>query len=377
MADASRSSVASVKVEVPAEGNREIPIGAWTDKERRQHDAHLKAISRWQVDYVTGSVQSTRCTGTTANESKVCDACQELGDDESFKRAVRKVSHLVPNLQAVNAEAARQKAYEALLPEDKQRQLHVAREKFAPSTFRDVDGRELQKKLGDPLLFGVYTKLERGESTAAFLQLYKFAKEGKLKCYDTFADVCKVMADRIKHETDKNKKAKFGIRYPVNYLNFFTLLRSYGGESARQYGIITSALGGPSPRHLRSVLNISFTTLSDLLYSRTLVATSTDSLQNPSLIYENIARVKRYVDSISYKGPVCVGGDCTKVRSRLTYSNDYGSHIIGSTLSLDVCEVNGCEDIDTIIENVKGQRAMATQVRAILIKVCRLMLSCH
>lgn len=158
-------SVTSIKVEVPAEGNREIPIGAWTDEERRQHDGHLKAISRWEVDYVTGSVQATRCTGTTVNESKVCDACQELDNDESFKRAVRKVSHHVLKWHEVNAEVAHQKAYEALLPEDEQRQLHVVWEKYAPSTFRDVDGRELQKKLGDPLLFDVYTKLERGEST--------------------------------------------------------------------------------------------------------------------------------------------------------------------------------------------------------------------
>ncbi len=172
------------------------------------------------------------------------------------------------NLQEVNAEAAHQKANEALLPEDKQHQLHVAQEKFASSTFCDVDGCKLQKKLGNPLLFDVYTKLERGESSAAFLQLYKVAKEGKLKCYNTFTNVCKVMADRIKHKTDKNKNAKFGIRYPVNYLNFFTLLCSYGGESARQYGIITSALGGPSPQHLRSVPNmVSFTTLPDLSYS--------------------------------------------------------------------------------------------------------------
>jgi len=170
-------------------------------------------------------------------------------------------------LQEVNTKAAHQKANKALLPEDKQCQLHVAREKFAPSTFCDIDGHKLQKKLGNPLLFDVYTKLERGESTAAFLQLYKVAKEGKLKCYDTFTDVCKVMADRIKCKTDKNKNAKFGIRYPVNYLNFFTLLHSYGGESARQYGIITSALGGPFPQHLRSVPNmVSFTTLPDILY---------------------------------------------------------------------------------------------------------------
>src|ERR1700679_1199518 len=84
--------------------------------------------------------------------------------------------------------AAHQIHNETLLPKDKQRQLPVAREKFAPSTFRDVDGCELQKKLGVPLLFDVYAKLECGESTAAFLKLYKFAKEGKLKCYDTFTD---------------------------------------------------------------------------------------------------------------------------------------------------------------------------------------------
>jgi hypothetical protein len=75
MADASRIFV---KIETPAEGNREIPIAAWTDTERRRHDEHLRAISRWEVDYVTSSVQSTRCAGTTENESEICDACQEL-----------------------------------------------------------------------------------------------------------------------------------------------------------------------------------------------------------------------------------------------------------------------------------------------------------
>jgi hypothetical protein len=130
----------------------------------------------------------------------------------------------------------------------------VAREKYAPSTFRDVEGRALHQKLQDPLLFDVFSKLERGESTAAFLQLYKYAKDGQLKSYDSFTNICTVLADRIKRETDENQNAKFGIRYPANYLNFFTLMRSYGGESARQYGLLTGALGGPSPRHLRFVV---------------------------------------------------------------------------------------------------------------------------
>jgi hypothetical protein len=95
-----------------------------------------------------------------------------------------------------------------------------------------------------------------------------------------------------------------------------------------------------------------------------------DIMQNPSLIYENMARVKRLVDSIKYMGPIAIAGDCTKVRARLTYSNDFGSHIIGSTLPLDKCEVDSSDDIDEIIEKIANQKVLATQVRAILVKVC-------
>lgn len=73
--------------------------------------------------------------------------------------------------------------------------------------------------------------------------------------------------------------------------------------------------------------------------------------------------------SISYSGPLAVGGDCTKVRSRLTYSNDHGSHILGSTLDINTCQVDEYDDIDKIISEVKSKKAMATQVRAILIQV--------
>jgi len=94
-----------------------------------------------------------------------------------------------------------------------------------------------------------------------------------------------------------------------------------------------------------------------------------DALQNPSLIYENMARMKRLADSIKYSGPVAIAGDCTKVRARLTYSNDFGSHILGSTLPLDKCEVDPSDDIDEIIDKIAHQGVLATQVRAILVKV--------
>jgi hypothetical protein len=75
------------------------------------------------------------------------------------------------------------------------------------------------------------------------------------------------------------------------------------------------------------------------------------------------------MDSIKYSGPVAVAGDCTKVRPRLTYSNDFGSHILGSTLPLDECEIDDEDDIDDAISKIKKKKAIASQVRAILIKV--------
>jgi hypothetical protein len=103
--------------------------------------------------------------------------------------------------------------------------------------------------------------------------------------------------------------------------------------------------------------------------SRALTAKSVDAMQNPSLIYEHMARVKLLVDSIKYTGPIAIAGDCTKVRARLTYSHDFGSHILGSTLPLDKCEVDSSDDIDEIIEKIAKQGARDTQIRAILAKV--------
>ena len=73
-------------------------------------------------------------------------------------------------------------------------------------------------------------------------------------------------------------------------------------------------------------------------------------LHNPGLIFENIARVKRLADSLKYTGPITVAGDCTKLRLRLAYSTDFGSHILGTTMDLSQCEIEEAQDIDEIIE---------------------------
>lgn len=139
------------------------------------------------------------------------------------------------------------------MPIAKQAELHVARSKYAPTAMYNVEARAIQQKLKDPILFTAYLSLEKGNDAAGFLQLYNYAVEGKLKGYDTFMEICNVLADRIRRQSSDNQNLKCGVRYSANYLNFMTLLRSYGSNSARQYSILTSQLGGPSSRHLRFV----------------------------------------------------------------------------------------------------------------------------
>ncbi|KAG2060471.1 hypothetical protein BDR06DRAFT_947803, partial [Suillus hirtellus] len=125
------------------------------------------------------------------------------------------------------------------------------------------------------------------------------------------------------------------------YLNFMVLMCSHSRNSMRQYGILTSQLGGPSPRHLR-----------------TLVAKSYDTPQNPIM------------DAVGYKGPIAVAGDCTKVYlAQLAYSTNFGGHILSSTLPLDECQVDKIEDIENIINSIHKAKAEAKQVHAILAKI--------
>ncbi|KAJ7821764.1 hypothetical protein B0H14DRAFT_2599009 [Mycena olivaceomarginata] len=135
--------------------------------------------------------------------------------------------------------------------------------------------------------------------------------KGELKSFETVREMCAVVTEVIKRRKDNTMS---GIRYPAHYMNFAILMRSYGGNSARQFGILAE-----------------------------------DSLRNPYLIFENVARVKRLVDSIAYTGPVAVAGDCTK--------------------ELEGCIAEYPDDIQRVIDKITKEKAEASQVRAILIKV--------
>ncbi|KAJ7837146.1 hypothetical protein B0H13DRAFT_1912627 [Mycena leptocephala] len=321
-----------VEMDVPEDGNSCLSAADWTEIEHIKLYEALKGYARWEVNYVKKFVRSTRCEGVTSNDDGICDTCNKLANDQSLKHAIN-----------------RQKNREARLPEEEQHEILMARNKFSSKRFLADEARKLNDQLKDPLIFKSFKLLQKGESTECFIQLYDACLKGKLKKHETFKQLCSVLSDVLERE-GTNKK--FGVRYPKDYLNFMILLRSYGGQSARQYGIIAGQFPAPSARHLR-----------------TLVSKSEDALQNPYLIYENMARVKRLVDRIKYTGPVAVAGDCTKVRKRLTYSTDFGGHILGSVLPFEQSIVENSDDIDTVITKITKAKAEATQVRAILVKI--------
>ena len=150
-----------------------------------------------------------------------------------------------------------------------------------------------------------------------------------------------------------------------------TLLWSYGQTSSHQYSIITVQIGSPSSRHLQYVPDVLLLQALSINpdHSRSLIAKSEDVMQNPALIFKNIARVKCLVDHRQFTGPVVFTGDCTKVQLQLAYSNHFGGHDIGSTLPLDECEVRNSGNIDSFVQRAKAKKVIASQVQVIMAKV--------
>ncbi|GBC08460.1 hypothetical protein RclHR1_08130003 [Rhizophagus clarus] len=71
---------------------------------------------------------------------------------------------------------------------------------------------------------------------------------------------------------------------------------------------------------------------------------SEDAINNPDLCYENVARFKRLLDVLNYKGPVAAMTDCTKLKAGLQYSSKLGC-IVRSTLNHNDCKIKTYDDI--------------------------------
>ena len=91
-------------------------------------------------------------------------------------------------------------------------------------------------------------------------------------------------------------------------------------------------------------------------------------LTNPDLCFENVARFKRFLDKINYKGPIAAMSDNTKLKSSLRYSSQLGC-IIGSTLSKEETKINNYNDIPNIIQHIKDKKAIGNYVRVYILQV--------
>ncbi|KAG6873819.1 hypothetical protein C0992_008380, partial [Termitomyces sp. T32_za158] len=222
-----------IEHEIPDCGNREVEGLCWTSEEKLKFDATLSAWARWELDPVLKTVRSTRCHGTTNQRNAVCSACTSVNDDSSFKKAIKRANE------------------QSKLSLVEQREVLARRVKYAPHTAQTLEAHTLLKKLQDPVLFDLHRLLNRGQDVDCFFQLYLHAQEGNLKNMDVFHDICEVLVDKLNRELSDNPNAKYGIRYPQNFLNFMTLVRSHGSNSAQQYSLLAPQLGGPSARHLR------------------------------------------------------------------------------------------------------------------------------
>ncbi|TFY65415.1 hypothetical protein EVG20_g5598 [Dentipellis fragilis] len=323
-----------LKLEVPDHGNIHVSSTKWSEQEIITMDIHLRAFARWEVHYEGRCIRSSVCARLAPMQTEVCKACAKVAKDESFKAAVRR------------------KVAESQLSIEEQLKKKLQCEKYAPTTFIAGDARMLQAKFTDPLLSELHIHLERDDNTKCFLALAKHATQGKLDDHGIFADICKVLADRLRRLETGDAKLKHGKRYPKNLIGFMILMRSYGGNSNKQYQIFSKHLPAPSKSLLSAI-----------------VSKTPDVLQNPALVFENVVRIRSFVDKVGYMGPIALAGDCTKIRAALTYSDSFGGHIMGSTLSPEECMIRNHEDIDKVITHIESKDAKAKQVRAILAKI--------
>ena len=98
-----------------------------------------------------------------------------------------------------------------------------------------------------------------------------------------------------------------------------------------------------------------------------------DILTNPEISFENIARFAKVANELQWKGPVVLMTDCTKLRPKVVYSQEFDS-IMGSILPANQTKCETYDDIHQTMKKIKEQDAVATQVRVFLLKVCLLLL---
>ncbi|PKB97069.1 hypothetical protein RhiirA5_279367 [Rhizophagus irregularis] len=175
------------------------------------------------------------------------------------------------------------------------------------------------------------------------MELANKAVQGAFDQKPVFKGLCYIMLQAA--ERKEQEKGLRNLKYPTEFLNFLIVL---GSISLKALDLFRQNLAGMTIRTIRSI--------------------SEDAINNPDLCHENVARFKRLLDSLHYKGPVVAMTDCTILKSGLQYSTNLGC-IVGSTLDRNDCKIETYDDIYKKISDIKQRNAIAKYVRVYVLQV--------
>ncbi|KAJ6462923.1 hypothetical protein C8R45DRAFT_1177792, partial [Mycena sanguinolenta] len=307
----------------------------WTDYEKRRLHQSLLLAARWTIHANTGSVFAKHCHGATTNLNQICSACSAVACLEGLKRGVRR---------------ARARAQ---LPPDEFSKQMAKRLTYTPLVRSEHAAATAKASLATRGTMKILTSKAKYGPIGVFLSLYEQALRGDLDDKETFVAISGQLSETLVRKKDLTSRAIRGIRYDPRFLDFCSIMRSYGARSGAQYDLMRGMIGGISQRQLRHR-----------------VAKSAARMISSELCAGNLFPALDFAKLINYDGPWICAGDGTKVSNQNYFFSRKGSaHVVGSIFPLADVLFESCEEQSQIIANVDAAKAIATQVWVLAIKI--------
>ncbi|KAK4691164.1 hypothetical protein P7C70_g9410, partial [Phenoliferia sp. Uapishka_3] len=336
---------------LPSYGSRDVSFRQWTAEEKRKYKRESRRCAIWYLERVQETVRAGACTlsmtGSNAHVEGVCEACSLLLKNRIFRHARRDRTKAVNRIARLDETDRQAKAYK--------QQAHT------PGHHLDDHRALLQKYQHLPAVAELSQTLEveGDDSLAPFVKLQAFAARGWLKGKEVMVGLIECLVQRVEVEqSDNPARAKHGLDYPQNVKDFSILLRARGGTSASTYCIASSVL--PLP------------------HARTVKRATAKAGTGFALSGTDTERIAKYWAEIVAKKldhhPLAMMQDCTKSNTALTHSRVFehlcgNGHILGSTFELEKVAVVDEKSPASITAAVSDLKAIASQVRAVLIKL--------
>ncbi|RHZ84762.1 hypothetical protein Glove_76g17 [Diversispora epigaea] len=219
--------------------------------------------------------------------------------------------------------------------------------KFIPNWYFENDKLKKYLKNGDLLtIWNIIKNNNNSTNSNLWITIATKGLKGAFNNLDTFKGLCNIMCQVIDRK-EKGKETQ-NLQYSEEFTSFLVIL---GTISPQALDLFCQNLVGRSIQSIRQLrMNLN------------------DMLTNPDLCFENVARFKRFLDKINYKGPIAAMSDNTKLKPSLRYSSQLGC-IIGSTLSQEETKINAYSDIPKVIQLIKDKNGIANYVRVYILQV--------